>query len=266
MHLSKLFLFLTLLFSIPVRGQKTSFTQKLNDKTLLSPQLEYMEFINDTTLYSSINSYKDTAVFFLRNDTLFIKQEYLQTDRTGTKYIDKIYDYKIIMLSTDTLKLLNNYRLKGKPDDWEDTLVFINIENIKEPTKEFKHLKLDVSGPWSGFRHIDIDKEGNVKFSFKPVTKEFRLDENKIEKPKTISGRFTTKEFQKFKDLLSKAMVSKLPLKRGCPIDGSNSNFEIMIGQNIYKSTGCYLKWTQHFLLNYLYDLGDNHNLIHLKK
>ena len=71
---------------------------------------EYLEFINDSTLYSSINSYTDTAIFFFRNDSLFIKQSYRQTDRTGTKSILKIYNYRIAKLVDDTLEL--GYREK----------------------------------------------------------------------------------------------------------------------------------------------------------
>jgi hypothetical protein len=33
-----------------------------------------------------------------------IDQKYLQTDQTGTKYMNKIYDYKLIVLRANTLK------------------------------------------------------------------------------------------------------------------------------------------------------------------
>ena len=98
-------LILAILFVICTNGQKTNNLRNLTGKTFVSSGLEYLEILNDSTLYSSINSYTDTARMFLQSDTLFTKQRYLQTDQTGTKYMEKIYDYKIISLTADTIQL-----------------------------------------------------------------------------------------------------------------------------------------------------------------
>ena len=228
-------------------------------KTFISKTLEYLEILNDTTLYSSINSYTDTANLFLRNDTLFIKQRYLQTNQTGTKWMERLYDYKIIAFSNDTLQLKNNFTFNYKPDNWEDTLLFVNMEKLKEPVTDFKFLSLDFSSPWSGTRHIKIDSLGKVTFIDKPIL--YSRDNpraNKNAKPKKIKGQLTQKEFAHFKNLLSKSLLSRLPFKRGCPMDGAISNFEIIIGSKKIKSTGCDLSSTHAFLLNYLYDIDDN--------
>ncbi|MBL0070021.1 MAG: hypothetical protein IPP39_16560 [Chitinophagaceae bacterium] len=90
-------------------------------------------------------------------------------------------------------------------------------------------------------------------------TAEIILERTKINQ--NIKGQLTQKEFTNFKNLLSKSLPSRLPFKRGCPMDGATSNFEIIIGSKKIKSTGCDLSWTHAFLLNYLYDIDHNKGL-----
>jgi hypothetical protein len=219
--------------------------------------------LTDTTLHTSINSYTDTAQFYTQNDTLFIKQRYLQTDQTGTKWIDRLYTYKIVRITADTLHLKNNYNSYNRPD----TLFFVNIEHLKEPTTDFKFLGLYYSSPWSGTRHITIDSLGKVTFIDNPIMYSINNPSaDKNAKPINIQGQLTQKGFANFKGLLSKSLPSKLPLKRGCPIDGATSNFEIVIGTKKIKSAGCNLSWTHAFLLNYLYDIDQNKSLVVFKR
>lgn len=253
----------TLLLATNTNGQQSYNFSNLVGKTYVSKTLEYLELLNDSTLFSSINSYTDTTNFFLQNDTIFVEQRYLQTDQTGTKWMNRLYDYKIIALNDDTLRLKNNYRFAYKPDNWEDTLFFVTIENLKESIKDFKSLNLDLSSPWSGTRQITIDSSGNVTFIDRPIPYSINNpDADKNAKPKNIKGQLTRKEFTNFKNLLSKSLPSRLPFKRDCPMDGTISNFDIVIGSQIIKSTGCDLSWIHIFLLNYLYDIDQNKGLI----
>lgn len=244
-------------------GQALIHVQALSGKTFLSSRSAYLKVLNDTTLHSSINEYNDTALFFLRNDTLYIKQKYVESDQTGTKRIERLYDYKVIKLAPDTLILKNNYRFEYKPDDWEDTLVFINIDRAKEPVEDFKFLKLQTVNPWSGERHISIDRLGSVNFDDVPLQYSVNHPRgDKTAKPRRFKGQLTRKELATFKSVLSKSLPSKLPLKRGCPMDGAMSNFEIRIGERTIKSTGCDLTWTQIFLSNYLYEIDHNKGFV----
>lgn len=241
-----------LIISTVLHGQDLS---NLSGKTFIDKRLEYLKFLNDTTLYSSINSYTDTAKFYKQNDTLFVKQRYLQTDQTGTKWIDRIYSYKIIRLTADTLSLKNNYNYSNP----RDTFFFVNLDKLYEATSDFKFLRLDYSSPWSGTRQITIDSLGRVTFIDNPIM--YSVDNptaDKNAKPRNIKGQLTQKEFENLKTLLSKSLPSKLPSRRGCPMDGATSNFEIIIGTKKIKSTGCNLSWTHAFLLNYLYDIDQN--------
>lgn len=267
MFLLRFILIPTLLFAATANGQQRGIPSNLIGKTFVSRTLHYLEILNDTTLYSSINSYTDTAKLFLRNDTLFIKQRYLQTDQTGTKWMNQLYNYKVIALSEDTIQLKNNFKYSYKPPNWEDTLVFVNIEKLKEPVTEFKFLSLNFSSPWSGKRQITIDSLGKVKFIDNPILfSNENPDGDKNAKPKNITGQLTEKEFNNFKNLLSKSLPSKLPYSRSCPMDGASSNFEITIGRQNIKSTGCDLSWIHGFLLNYLYNLDQNNGLINKSK
>lgn len=250
-----------------VNGQGLADLQKLSEKTFVSSGQEYLKIFISSTLHSSINSYTDTASFFIRNDTLYITQRYLQTDQTGTKWMERLYDYKIIKIASDTLTLENNYRFDYKPEDWEDTLVFVNLERIKEPVADFKYLKLEYSSPWSGERLITIDSLGRMSFVDNPMQYSINIPRgDKNAKPRTLKGQLTQKEFTRFKALLSKSLPSRLPLERGCPMDGSYSDFEIQIGAKKIKSTGCDLSWTQAFLLNYLYEVDQNKGFVRAKE
>ena len=40
-----------------------------------------------------LNEYNDTATFFEKNHTLYIKQQYGITDKGETKCVEKLYDY-----------------------------------------------------------------------------------------------------------------------------------------------------------------------------
>jgi len=257
------FFFLTTL----AHGQGLNNVHALSNKTLVSRRLEYLKILNDTTLRSSINSYTDTALFFLRNDTFYFKQKYLQSDKAGTKWMERLYDYKVIKIASDTLMLKNNCGFDYKPDDWEDTLVFVNIEQIKEPVADFRFLKLEYAGPWSGERRITIDSLGRVNFVDNPI--QYTINNptaNKNAKPRSFRGQLTKKELANFKSLLSKSLPSRLPLERGCPMDASTSNFEIHIGAKKIVSTGCDLSWTHAFLLNYLYDIDQNKGFVRAKE
>ena len=266
MFLFRYILLSALLFTAKTYGQQPGIPGNLVGKTFVSRNLEYLEILSDTSLYSSINSYKDTAIYFLRNDTLFVKQRYLMTDQTGTKYVDDIYNYKITGLSADTIQLKNNFRSNYKPANWEDTLFFVNIERLKEEVAGFKYISLNYSSPWSGTRHITIDSLGEVNFNDNPIPYSINNPgADKNAKPKGLTGYLTRGEFINFKNLLSKSLPSKLPFKRSCPMDGATSNFELVIGEKRFLSTGCDLSWTHTFLLSYIYNIDQNKGLLKKK-
>lgn len=248
------------IISAVLYGQDLS---NLAGKTFIDKRLEYLKFLNDTTLYSSINSYTDTAKFNMKGDSLFVKQRYLQTDQTGTKWIDRTYSYKIIQLTADTISLKNIYNYSNPLD----TLFFVNIDNLKVATSDFKFLRLQYSSPWTGTKHITIDSLGKVSFADNPrMYSVDNPDADKNAKPKNISGQLTQKEFENFKSLLSNSLPLRLPLERDCPIDGATSEFEIIIGTKKINSKGCDLSWTHRILLNYLSDIDQNKGLVKSSK
>src|SRR5687768_5777966 len=130
-------------------GQALTDLRQLTGKTFVSRRLQYFKVLNVNTIYSSINEYHDTVNYFLRNDTLFFKDSVWQSDHTGTQLVRKQYDYQVLKLAADTLKLRNVFRYNNKPFNWEDTLVFVNIETIKEPVAGFRFIQLKNSGPRS---------------------------------------------------------------------------------------------------------------------
>ena len=254
MPLLRFIFLITLFFATKAKGQQPFNFNKLTGKTFVSTTLDYLKILNSTTLYSSINSYTDTANYFLQNDSLFIKQRYLQTDQTGTKWMNRVYAYKISTFSDDTIKLIHKDPFV-LPLREERTFFFVNVENLKESVKEFKFLSLN-----SPRKKITIDSLGNV--TFYEDRKIYKYDTVLNIPPLLFKGRLTQNEFVSFKKLLSKSLPSRLPSERPCGIDAWFIDFEIMIGSNNIKSIGCELSWTHVALANYIYGIDKNKYLI----
>ncbi|MCD2424926.1 hypothetical protein LQ567_19235 [Niabella pedocola] len=263
-HMLKTIFIIIPLFTVStVVAQNPSLLKLQKSKIFISDHLEYLEILNDTLLCSSLNSYADTAFYFFNNDTLCIGQTYRETDQTGTKEIERLYDYKMLKCTADTIILENIFRYFNKPDNWEDTLVLVNIEKQKEPVDNFRALKLDFFNPWSGEKKIIIDNKGRVTFiDTTTITLDRFLSPDRETKKQLFTGSFTPEEFIIFKNLLSRSLPSKLPPERNCPMDGAVSNFEIRLGARTITSTGCTLSRVHYILLDYLLGLDQNKGIV----
>jgi hypothetical protein len=240
-------LVILLFTSIKLSAQKSG---NLIDKTFISSKLDYLEFINDSTLFASFNPYNDTALFTIKGDTLTIQQGYWWIDNTRSGHTTKYNTFKINFSNRDTISIQsisNEYSSKEKKE-----IIFINLENLRESISNFKYFKVFCSSPWVGEKNIIIDSLGGVFIFTKPFDK----------KGITLRGQFSNEEFSHFKNLLSNSLVSKLPQKRGCAKDAGTSDFEILIDDKLYKSKGCSLSWPHQFLLNYVYTLDKNRGLV----
>jgi hypothetical protein len=120
-------LFVSVLFS-----RINSYGQSIKkDKVYVSDQLEYLHFLNDSTILTSIGDEQEKTKYFINHDTLFIRNEYWQTGPEDTTYhIIKWQAYKISKNSSDSLFLLNPYKFGYKPDNWEDTLKFVSLYKV----------------------------------------------------------------------------------------------------------------------------------------
>ena len=249
-------------FTAPLTAQQIYNTNNITGKTFISKTLEYLNIINDSTLCSSINNYSDTAAFSLAKDSLIIKQQYGFIDKDGFGHTVKYYGYKIITLNIDTVWLQGNQAVNMAATDYDGRLLFINIDKLKEPIAGFTYLKMECSNAWTGNKHIAIDADGKVVLTIKKFVKNHRSKVDSSIAPIKINGQLTVDEFTNFKVLLSRSLLSKLPLKRGCPINGRVANFDIVIGQKKYTSTGCNLSYVHELLFEYLYSLDSNKGLI----
>jgi hypothetical protein len=253
--------FISVFIFVYASGQNSGSLKNVTPRIFLDKNLEYLEIINDTTLLSSINRYNDTANFKLINDTLFIHQSFIQVGGgQDTKNVVKIHKYRVIYQSLDTLQVINNGGYSHKSGTSGDTITFINIEKLKERVEGFKYLKLTFVSPWVGVRKIYIDNSRRVIFSSKLSPFRSNVPINTIEtKSKVVKGWLNINEFNAFKDLLSKAMISQLNLVRDCvSMDGASTDFEILIDKKLYKSSGCDLKWNQEFLVKFLCGIDKN--------
>ena len=224
------FSFLYLSFAISVNGQALLDTKKINNSTFISDKLEYLEFIDDSTLNTSLGFFNDTAAYYFEGDSLTANRYKKCSNRTNVGCWSKYYSAKIILLRNDSIVLVNTCLLGKKPMDWEDTLVFVNLELLKEPIVDFKYLIYGFES-WGGIDRVIIDSSGKATFIRMPVER-FPPDSVKqhYNKQKIISEQLSTTEFAKFKTILAKSLLSKLPSTWPCAIDDLPFTFEILLG------------------------------------
>ena len=230
---------------------------KAKKQAYVSKTLEYLQLLSDSTLLTSIGEEHDTTKYYTKDNTLFIQDEYWQTDGSHeSKHIIKWQDYKIVREGNDTLFLLNTFKDYSKPFDWEDTLKFVALSKLKETVTKFKYLKLNYSNPFDGTLKLTIDNLGKVTYERTPEL----LSNHKV--LTYIKGELTKREFARFLDTLAYSLPSKFARQRSCPIDGAIVNFEIAFNDKTIVSEGCNLKWTHAFLFGYLYDISKNKGFV----
>ncbi len=254
--------FVMVFFTAPLTAQQIYNTNNITGKTFISKTLEYLAIINDSSLCSSINAYSDTATFSLMKDSLSIKQQYGFIDKDGFGHTVKYYGYKIIAFNSDTVWLQGNQAVNMAATRYDGRLLFINIDKLKEPIAGFTYLKMVCSNAWTGNKDISIDADGKVVLTIKRFVKNHLSKVDSSIGPIKIIGKLTVDEFTNFKALLSRSLLSRLPIKRGCPINGRIANFDIVIGSKKYTSTGCNLSYVHELLFEYLYSLDSNKGLM----
>jgi hypothetical protein len=190
-------------------------------KVFITSEMQDLEILNDSTLVSSILSDNQKSFYKVKNDTLFIKE-----GGTGispdNKYIGFLR-YKILTANSDTITLKRFKARETVSDSDKDALVFINLENLKQPLVGFKSIKLSFVSPF-GYSGAAITVDSTRKVSY------ITFPEIKDENGRNLSlttGYLSINEYSSFLDLLSKSMITKLPEVRGCNIDEGANKFEI---------------------------------------
>lgn len=214
----------------------------LKGKLLINSDFEFIEILNDSLIYSSLNNFSDTSEFEISENDLIIKEKVYEPNSTlGYKirrfkyYINEHTDSTLIITSP------NNFKLD-----------FFDIKTLRTDIYDFESVELEYLTPWDNSRLIRIDNKGNYydKITFLPLkSRRFKP------KHKTIKGKLTDLELQTLKQNLSDLYAIYLPAERGCPIDGARSNFTIKTNGQIISSIGCDLSWIHAKLLDYLLNI-----------
>lgn len=229
-------------------------------KVFVSDGLEYLQFLTDSTLQTSINNDGDTTSYYKLGDTLYVKNDYWRTGANNqTDYIVEWHKYTILKQNYDTLVITNPFKGYYKPSNWEDTLRFINIQKLKEAITSFKFLRLICFNPFNGERFILIDSIGKIYYQKSEIKPAYMT-----ETFTTYKGNFSEKGFKDFLDTLSYFLPYKLRKFRGdCDaMDAGILTIEIHYNNKVILSRGCTLDWIHALLYNYLYDLISNKEFI----
>jgi len=231
------YIFTTLIFCQLAVGQKIN--SGLIGRLLINSDFEYIELLNDSLIYSSLNNFSDTSEFEIAGNDLIIKEKVYEPNSTlGYKirefkyYVNKQTDSTLILQSP------NNYRL-----------VFFDIKTLPNRIFDFESIELEYLTPWDNSRLIRIDNQGNYydKITYLPLKHQRFKRKNKI-----IQDKLNEMEIEALKQKLTDFYAVYLPTERGCPIDGARSNFVIKTNGKIIDSKGCDLSWIHSNLLDYL--------------
>lgn len=236
-----------LLFSVINIYSQYDIDSALIGKVLVDDNFDYLEFISDSLLVSSLNDYDDTAIYKVSGDVLITIEDYTwygPNDSEGYRIHNK--KYQISQLKSDTIVIISP----------QSTLhTFRNIESLKVPVSSFEFLELDFITPWDDNRFIRIDNSGKYyeKRVYNPIARKRFLRKKKISKWKLDS-----REMQLLFMVLTEYCANKLPRERSCPIDGAQSNFKISYNGELIESEGCTLSWIHSKFLDYLLSINED--------
>jgi len=220
-------------------------------KVFITKSMANFEILSDSTLYWNSSH---LSIYKIKNDTLFIKEAYTWYGPNHTSgYTVNYHGFKILKANNDTISLKNNYQGEySKPDDWEDPLVFIDIEKLKQPVNNFKYIEMSHNNIFAGSVVVTVDSVGKITFFTDSVTMITK------EKKDKWTGLFSPSEFENFKNVLSKSFIMSLPVMRGCGIDQPQTWFTVKMNNKKFTTKGCYMYYPQQLLLNYLDSLDKN--------
>ena len=243
-------------------GQNESGIENLINKIFISQNLEYLEILNDSILCSTLNNYDDTTTFALKDNSIIIQEDYTWNGPNNSSgYEIKIYVYPILKQTIDTIILGNKFKGEFKPDNWEDELVFVNLDLFEKNIDNFISIELNYSNPFGGSKKVEIDSLGKVTIINYP-----EIVHRRKGNLSRISGILTTFEFDNFIKLLEKSLIDKLPKQRVCGIDGARKDFIIKYGTTEINSTGCSISWIHYGIVVYLLELENNDGFLYKKK
>lgn len=208
-------------------------------KLLVDSNFDFIELINDSLIYSSLNNFNDTALYEIIENYLIVKEKVYEPNST-LGYKVRRFKYYITKHTDSTLILVSPYNFRL---DFRDILLLSNeITN-------FESIELEYLTPWSNDRLIRIDNQGNYydKITYLPL-KSRRLKR----KQRIIKDKLNDKELLSLKQKLTDFYAIHLPNVRGCGIDDEWSNFLIETNGKVIESKGCELSWIHSKLLDYL--------------
>jgi len=250
-----------LIVFVMLTGMVASAQTKVTGQVLLSENFEYLHFLSDSMVWTSIGEEQDSTSYYISNDTLFIQHQYWQSGpNQGLQHFILWQDYKITRHNNDSLYLVSSPKANKLASNWQDTFKFVSDTKRREAISKFRYLKLHYNNPFDGGLILSIDSAGKIIYERWPRV---YIGERVLTRTK---GEFTREEFANFLDALAAAVPSGLAPQRNCGIDGASKDFEIAYNDKTIISAGCSLKWPHAFLFNYLYSLNKNKGFVKRKK
>lgn len=256
-----LHLLLFILFSLSDYAQSSKNIAAIRGKNFVDSDLDYFKIVNDSILQFSLE--KDSSFFYIFNDSIFIKDDHWSINGTNPdKYEVTWKTYLILKANNDSLIIVHKFRRPNDPDSFQDTLSFVELSKMMIQIEGFKELKFVMAAPFAGKWNLAINKSGEIKYLYQT----WNDVPGKLIKQK-ISGKFSNKEFDYFKNLLCESLFYKLPAYRNCSgTDQMHSTLTLKYKEHMILSKGCDFSYLHSRMVTYLLNLDSNSGFIKRKK
>lgn len=245
----------TLLLTTTLFAQNRKETRNVYGQKYFDRNGDFIIFLSDSVVVTSLNSYGDTAKFQISRDTLFTRQEFGIHDESGyRKAIDTHY-YVMSKISLNYILIKAHGSYKRDFNQQLSQKKFFNEETLKEDTKKFELLQIETRGPWYGYKKIQLDGHKMLNIFIDSTKSMTTFIEGKKTTPRMITAKITDKELDTLLKLLQYSQITKV--KKASPAILDKTTVDILYKRNkqTYNLYDINIANAQTPLINYLEEL-----------
>lgn len=247
------FLSILLLFSCSLLSAQTpEKLQHIYGQLYYNTEGDFIGFISDSVLVSSLNSDGDTAKYNIVRDTIFARQTFRFSDGNGYGTGTDVHYYLLKRTNPDAIVMKAHGAYDRDYNQHLSEQTYYNSERLKESTKGFKYAQLELTGPWNGYTQIKLYANGDFKL-FLDSSNAITNYKKPERLPPVIKDTSISKEdMKRFMDILENAQLSRLNKEDRMIIDKRVVDLMVRKGIRTKRYRDCGIRRPQQPLTDYL--------------
>jgi hypothetical protein len=202
---------------------------------------DVISILDSSKLISSLHAYGDTANYWIKDDTIFARQEF-KVLGSLIENESKIYFYNLSVLSNDQIALISFGIYANKYTGNKRAGLFTNSKLLATDINKFDYVILEKYGPFWGYSKLKIFESGALEFYYDTYSMSLQINYNNIDTAKTKGyklGKLEEIELLEFKDALNEADVAgKYVSREQKVLDRHDYNITLKANSKFYYSTG----------------------------